>query len=378
MDQNILIITGEPSGDIRAGELLGELKKLLPDTVFWGIGGDSMRENGVELIEHVKNLSMVGVLEVLKKIPRIFSQYRNVTKNIKERKPDFAILIDYPGFNLKIAKFLKKENVPVIYYIIPQVWAWGAGRVKLLKRFTDKILVLFDFEKKFLSDHDTDSEFVGHPLVDKVPSQPAVEAENKDLTIALLPGSRENEIKHIFPVILDAAETIKDHGKNARFTLAENSNIDKKLYDLVLEQHPRLDIERISDNTIGALAKADLAIVTSGTATLETAIMEKPMVVVYRAARLTAFLARKFVKGVFVLGLVNIISGKEIVPEVLQERLTPEILADEVMKIIDNPSRTQEIKNDLRKVKQSLGEKGASLRAAKAIKDFVENHSKNP
>lgn len=371
MNSNILIIAGEPSGDMRAGELLKELKSLLPGVSFWGIGGDCMKRKGVDLIEHVSNLSIVGVWEAIRNLGKIRRQYKNLTDSIQKRKPAMAILVDYPGFNLKIAGFLHRMNIPVIYYIIPQVWAWGEGRIRSIKERVDKALVLFRFEEKLLNESGINCKFVGHPVVDTAPLSIADRDEEEDLIIALLPGSRESEILNIFPVMLDAAENVRKKLKNVSFVVAENSNVDKALYDSAISGHKDLNILRVTDNTWDCLNKCDFAVVTSGTATLETAIMEKPMVIVYRAAALTIMLARCFVK-IPLVGLANIVAGREVVPELIQEDATPERLTQEVLEITGDSSRMARIKNELRKIKILLGEKGAAKRAAKEIHDFIK------
>ncbi len=376
MKKNILIIAGEPSGDMRGGEVLGELKKLLPDVSFWGIGGDRMEREGVELIEHVRKLSIVGVWEAVKKLSIIREQYRNVIDNVRKRKPTLAILVDYPGFNLKLARFLHRSNIPVVYYIVPQVWAWGSWRIRSLKNYVDKALVLFDFEQRLLKEHGIDCEFVGHPLVDKAPSpitpdHPSTSLGTGELTIALLPGSRESEILNMLPTMLDAAEKIRECREDARFIVAENSNVGRALYDSALARHGGLSISRLTDDTFACLDRCDFAIVTSGTATLETAIMEKPMVIVYRTSPLTYVLARAFKRTPFI-GLANIIAGKEIAPELLQKDLTPEKLSGKTLEIINDDSRMRQATEELRKVKHSLGEKGASRRAAEAISRLVD------
>ncbi|MFC1570159.1 lipid-A-disaccharide synthase [Candidatus Omnitrophota bacterium] len=374
---NILIVSGEPSGDMRGAELMQQMKILLPDAKVWGIGGDLMEAQGADLVEHIRNLSMVGLMEIIRKLPRIHGQYKRLTENIRKRKPDIAILIDYPGFNLKVAKFLKGQGIPVVYYIIPQVWAWGKGRIELLKRFVDRALVLFDFEEKLLSDNGIDCQFVGHPLVDQADlnkTKKAKESSEKNFTIALLPGSRKHEIDHMFPVMLEAARKIKEELPLTKFVVAENSNIDKSLYDACIEAHPELDVSRIQDNTLEALDECDFAIVTSGTATLETAIKEKPMVIVYKAAFIT-YIIWHFVKLLPFLGLANIVAKEEVVPEVLQGNFTPENLSLKVLEMIKDPERMELTREKLRGIKHSLGEKGAAQRAAEEVYKFIEEKS---
>lgn len=370
MNNNILIIAGEASGDVRGSELLRELVPLLQGTRFWGVGGDRMQAEGVELIEHIRDLSMVGAVEVLKKLPHIHAHYRNITSQVLKRKPDLAILIDYPGFNLKVAKFLKKQGIPVIYYIIPQVWAWGAWRIKAIKERVSKALVLFDFEESLLKASGVDCEFVGHPLVDEAPPA-SVHSGEKDATIALLPGSRNSEINAMLPVMLEAAEMIISERDNTRFVIAESSNIGKDTYDEMISRHGELDIERVTNDTFGCLDRCDLAIVTSGTATLETAVMERPMVITYKVSPVTAFIARRL-KTVPFLGLVNIIAGEEVVPELIQEDATSEKLSGKALEILGDISMMESMKKELREVKHHLGEKGAAKRAALAVKNFID------
>jgi lipid-A-disaccharide synthase len=370
MNRNILIIAGEASGDVRGSELLKELAPLLGGTHFWGIGGDRMKAEGLELIEHIRDLSMVGVVEILKKLPHIHAHYRNITSQVIERKPDLAILIDYPGFNLKVAKFLKKQGIPVIYYIIPQVWAWGPWRIKAIKERVSKALVLFDFEERLLKESGVDCEFVGHPLVDEAP--PASDHSGKqDLTVALLPGSRNSEINAILPVMLDAAEKIRLARSDTRFMIAESPNIQKDTYDAMLSRHENLAVERVTNDTFGCLSRCDFAIVTSGTATLETAVMERPMVITYKVSPVTAFIAR-LLQTVPFLGLVNIIAGEEVAPELIQEDATSEKLSSKALEILSDSSTMEDMKKELREVKHHLGEKGAAKRAALAVKNFID------
>jgi len=372
---NILIVAGEPSGDMRAGELFKDLTDSLPGASFWGIGGDNMLEHGVELIEHIRDLSVAGVWEAIKNYPKIRAQYRNCVENIRQRRPAAAILIDYPGFNLRLAKYLHKENIPVIYYVIPQVWAWGRNRTKLLKRYVDKIIVLFEFEKRFLKNHGIDAEFVGHPLVENIPESSPPEKSRPGFTLALVPGSREAEIKRIFPTILDTAEMIHRDRGDIDFILAESSNVDGSLYDSILSEHAGLDVRRVKDDTMQTLALSDFAIVTSGTATLETALMEKPMIITYITSSLTAVLFRLFVRTPY-LGIVNIIAGKEVAPEFLQGDAVPERMSKKTLEMISNAELLGQIKDELKKVKTAVGEKGAPKRAAEVMAKFIEEKTR--
>ncbi|MFH1798156.1 MAG: lipid-A-disaccharide synthase [Candidatus Omnitrophota bacterium] len=371
---NLLIIAGEPSGDAHGASLLKELKILLPNSRFWGIGGNCMEQEGFLLVEHIRNLSIIGVWEALKNLPKIYAQYKKIASAVDENKPKAAILIDYPGFNLKIAKLLTRKKIPVFYYIIPQVWVWGKNRIHLLRKFTDKCLVLFKFEEELLLSVGIDCEFVGHPLMDKIDSRPAGndrEGENNGAnTIALLPGSRKSEIQKLLPVMLDSAEKIRMSQKDISFISAENSNIDPALYDSFLSSYSHLSIKRVKDNTLEALRQCDFAIVASGTATLETAAMEKPMLIIYRSSAFTTLAFRLFIRLPFV-GLVNIIAGKEVCPELLQEHAVPEEIAAKTLEILTDQTQMENTKKKLREIRDSLGGAGASKRAAVVIQEFL-------
>jgi len=364
MKNNILIIAGEPSGEIRGSELIRELKKLLPEASFWGIGGDNMEKLGVELIGHIRDFSIVGIWGVIKNLGKIRKQFRAVTSEAEKRGPSLAILIDYPGFNLRLAEILTNKGIPVVYYVIPQVWAWGAHRVKTLKKYVAKAIVLFGFEKPFLEGKGVNSVFVGHPLLDACPILKT--DARTGMTIALLPGSRKNEIKSLFPPILEAARVISRKLKNVSFVLAKSSNIPEVMYEKELSKYRDLAVSCFKDSTFDALNNSDFAIVASGTATLETAIMEKPMVIIYKSTIITYLLARRIMRIRF-LGLANLIAGREIVPECLQNDATGEKIAGKLLEIIEDPSLAAKTRQELRKVKAALGEKGAARRAAEEV-----------
>ena len=376
MKKTVFIIAGEASGDVRGSELVSEIGKISPEVSFWGVGGDAMAASGVELIEHIRNLSIVGVWEALRSVFKIKRQYDHITAHILKRKPDLAVLIDYPGFNLKLASFLKKNDIPVIYYIIPQVWAWGKGRIGLIERFVDKALVLFDFEEKLLREHGIDCDLVGHPLVDQIPEyapecQSVQVSECQGLTIALLPGSRKSEISVLLPIMLETAHQLTSKIMNVRFVLARTSSLDRSLYDKFIGKYPSLNITSVTDDTAGTLNKSAFAMVTSGTATLETALCGVPMIIVYKGSFITYLAFKLFVRIPFI-GLANIIAGKEIAPEFLQNKAVPDKLCETIYIMLNDHKRLLSIRNDLREVRISLGEKGAAGRAAKKICAFLQ------
>jgi len=381
MNKNIFIVAGEASGDIHAARVIRYLKVLLPDAKLWGVGGNNMEDEGVELIEHVENMSLIGLWEILKSLKTIWLQFSKITKAVETRKPDFAILIDYPGFNMLLARKLSKLGVPVIYYIVPQFWAWGSGRIKKIKKFVDKALTIFKFEEEMLSCRDINAEFVGHPLVDHfaehteapLPYTSASEVDSPapgDPIIALLPGSRKSEITQLLPLMLEASEQIQRIKQNVYFVIAENSNMPEELYSLHINDYKSLKLLRIKDDTINVLKNADMALVASGTATLESALCNTPLIITYKISPATYYLAKAFMK-ISYFGLVNIISEAQIVPELIQADATSSKLAAAVIDWLDNPSRMEEIKINLKKVAESLGEKGASKAAAEAIYRFA-------
>lgn len=373
MDKKTILITaGETSGDIHAANLIRNLKKIYPGVRFVGIGGNRMEEEGVELLERMERLSIIGIAEIFPKLGLIIRTYKKIIRRAQKEKPDLVILVDYPGFNLTLAKKLKKMGVKVIYYITPQVWAWGKSRINLIKKYVDKALVIFKFEEDLFRKHGVDATFVGHPLLDREATtglnKKSLALDEGKLLIALLPGSRHSEVKNMLPAMLAAAKLIQQK-KDVQFILLKSSSVDEAVYRNILEKTD-IRIAEIKDNTYGCLELADFVFTSSGTATLECAIMERPMLIIYKTSFLTALLFRMFAKTRFI-GLVNIIAKRQIAPEVLQYDTTPKRLANEILAIISSKEKTAEQTSALRWVKHSLGTQGASLRAARVIKDFI-------
>ncbi|MBF0216143.1 MAG: lipid-A-disaccharide synthase [Candidatus Omnitrophica bacterium] len=370
--KNIFIIAGEPSGDVRGAELLAQLKRLLPGYKFWGIGGDNMQREGCELIEHIGNFSVIGVSEALKGLKKIFAQLEMCRSLAAEREPSASILIDYPGFNLKLAKLFRGMNIPVVYYIIPQVWAWGEWRVKDLARYADRLLVLFKFEKNFLAARGVDSAFVGHPLVESVSSFSQFPAsKKKGLAVALLPGSRKSEVTKLLPILLASSRIISERtGKDVSFILAENSNVDAKIYDGILWGFPGMNITRVKDDTLKALSLADYAVVASGTATLETALMLKPFVIVYKSSLLTAVMARLVLRFNYI-GLANVVAGRKIIPEYLEYLAHPKLIAGGILRLMTDDTARLKMIEELKGLKETLGPPGAAERAAREVMSVI-------
>jgi len=367
--KKIIIVAGEASGDLHAANLVRAIRDIQPEVKFYGLGGNKMQVAGVELFYDLTRLSVVGFSEVIKHLKTIRRIFKQLLKNIDEIKPDAAILVDYPGFNLRLAKELKKRNIKVIYYISPQIWAWGLNRVHLIKRVVDKMIVILKFEEGLYKKYGVDVSFVGHPLLDivkptasKVEFLKSVGLDINKTTIALLPGSRHKEVEGLLPIMLRAAQIIRLRYPLTQFLLLKSSTVNEEIFRKILAS-TNLSLTAVIDQTYNGLNASEFAIVTSGTATLETAILQVPMVIIYRVSFLTWLFIRKMLKIPYI-GLVNVVVGKKIVPECLQYEATPEIIAKNILEIMESPERLSATKNELIKLGRSLGENGASNRAA--------------
>jgi lipid-A-disaccharide synthase len=370
--RKILIVSGEPSGDLHASNLVKDLKALRPDLAFFGLGGSLSAGAGVDIISDMSGLALVGVAEVVKNILAVGDVYKKLLARIDSERPDLAILVDYPGFNLRLAKELKRRSIPVAYYISPQVWAWGMERIETIKKCVEKIIVFFRFEEELYKKRGIDVEFVGHPLVDtvKVMSQKTDTLEryglSKDkVTVALLPGSRRMEVGNLLPVMLSASKIIRWARGKTQFVVARHPDLPEEIFAEVIRSS-RLDAVVATGDTYNVLAAADFAIVASGTATLETAMIGTPFVIVYKAHLLT-YLAYLAVSRTPFLGLVNIIAGKAVVPELLQYNAVPRKIAEAALSIMSDEAAKETMRKDLTAVAALLGSPGASLRAASAI-----------
>lgn len=373
-EKHVLIVAGEASGDLH-GSLLVKALKEYGDLKFSGIGGDEMQGAGVNLIAHVSHLAVVGLTEVFSRLPVILQVRRKLIRFLKEEKPPLVILIDYPEFNIPLAKIAKSLNTKVFYYISPQVWAWRTYRIKKIKKYVDKMAVIFPFEEEFYARYGVEATFVGHPLLDivKTPSNPKEIIKRHGLqenrkTIALLPGSRESEIKRILPVMMDAARILKSKTNSLQLLLSPASTLPLNIFAEMISSSG-VKIEIVKD-TYDAIGISDVVIVASGTATLETALMEKPMVIVYKVSPLTYLVGRLLV-NVDHIGIVNIIAGKTVVPELIQNRAKAENIARETMNILMDTEYRGWIIKELSKIKEKLGRPGAAARAASLIHEML-------
>ena len=378
----ILISAGEASGEMYGAQLIEALRKIDPSIEFFGVGGERMRALGCDTVVEAKDLSVVGITEILSHLPKIWGLFHKLIVEADKRKPDLAIVIDSPAFNWRVARQMHKRGVPVVYYVCPQFWAWRQGRVRLLRKYVDKALVIFPFEEKFYRDRGVDAEFVGHPLAEL--PRPAISREDYaaqhklDPTkqwITLMPGSRVKEVHMNLPGILDAARVL---GEQCEFILPVAYTLDSGLVQGVVESHPSKPAkggaasDRVQEKTtphlvheaLPALAHSRAGIVASGTATVEAAMMETPFVMVYRVNPLTYLLGRSTVK-VPHFAMVNLIAGEQVVPELVQGNFTPEKVAAEMNQIVPDGTPREEMLEGLRRVKgKLLGEGSGSTRPA--------------
>jgi lipid-A-disaccharide synthase len=370
--KRILIIAGDPSGDLHGAGVIDELRRLIPDVELYGIGGDRMKNAGMELMYNMNDLSFMGFVEVLKHLPFIRQVEKKLGEFLDSRRPDLVLLIDYPGFNLRFARRVKEKKIPVMYYIGPQVWAWGKHRLKKMKKFIDTMLVIFPFEKELYEKERIPVKFVGHPLLDVM----YVRATQSDFfseydldtgkkLLGLFPGSREQEIDRMLPVMLDAARRVQQHF-DIQIAVGKAPNLPIECYHRYLHSEFDGDIRLVEDATYELMKYSDAAIVTSGTATLETACFETPMVVVYKASPISYFIGRMLV-SVKSIGLVNIVAGKMIVPELIQHHANAEEIASRIRQYFEKPLFAADVRNELSKVKGKLGHPGAARRVAETL-----------
>lgn len=369
---NLLVIAGEVSGDMHAARVIEAFRARRPDVAVWGIGGDGLAALGVELFQHTRDMAVLGLVEVLKRYGFFRRVFAGILREVDRRKPQAALLIDYPGFNLRLAAELKKRGVKVIYYVCPQVWAWHRSRIPKMARIIDKLLVIFPFEVEVFKGTGLDVRFVGHPLVEQAKAVLALAEEPLpwpgSLRVAMLPGSRRQELERILPDLLAAAALLERQRPEAGFILPaatpEMESLAIRMIKAAAAKPARIAI--VSGKTREILRQARAAWVASGTATLETALMECPMVVVYRTAAMTYHVGKRLVR-VPHLGMVNLLAGRELCPELIQDAVTPENLVRAITPLLDDTPAREQMVRGLLEVKASLGEGGAAHRVAAVL-----------
>ncbi len=361
------IIAGEASGDLHASNLMRELKILEPTSEFAGFGGDLMVEQGLHLIKHYRELDFMGFIEVIKNLRTIFKNIDLCKASIAAYKPDVLILIDYPGFNLRIAPFAKELGIKVVYYISPQIWAWKQDRVHKIKKCVDRMMVILPFEKSFYKRFDMDVDFVGHPLLDAIENDSLIAADgdfkakhqlDQRPIVALLPGSRKQEISAKLPVMLKMIQEFPEH----QFVIAKAKSQSDEFFKEMCKGYK---VTVVNNDTYSLLKQATAACVTSGTATLETALFEVPEVVCYKGSRISYHIAKRLIKVKYI-SLVNLIMDREVVKELIQEDFNAKNLKRELSRLLD-PTMAGELKEKYKDLKQQLGGGGASTRAAEIV-----------
>jgi lipid-A-disaccharide synthase len=377
---NYYIIAGEASGDLHASNLMSELKKLDSQAEFRCWGGDLMQQEGGILVKHYRDLAFMGFTEVVMNLRTILKNISFCKDDLLANRPDVLILVDYPGFNLRIAEFAKANGIKVFYYISPQVWAWKQSRVEKIKRFVDRMFVILPFEKDFYNKFNYRVDFVGHPLLDAIEEQQSRPPEEKNQwlkknnlllkpVIALLPGSRRQEIATMLPLMLNMVNAFPEY----QFVIAAAPSVPETFYYSQINScMPSVEkkISMLRDETYSLLSHSEAALVTSGTATLEAALFEVPEVVCYKGGKLSYMIARSLVKVKYI-SLVNLIMDKEVVKELIQGDLNHTNLENELKNIL-NPLTQERMKKDYKELKEMLGGKGASAKAAQLMIQYLK------
>ena len=374
--KKVLIIAGEASGDLHGANLVRELKQQDPSLEVFGVGSRRMRDAGVTLLADAAEISVVGATEVLTHLGAIYHVYATLRQFLREERPDLVVLIDFPDFNILVGRKAKALGVPVLYYISPQVWAWRKGRARTIAKLVKAIMVLFPFEVDLYRVAGADVRFVGHPLVDVVRSDHTREQARELFglapgrrTVALLPGSRRKEIEHLLPDMLGAARILRERFPDLQIILPVAPTLSREEIEGQVEQSG-VPVRVVDGQVYDVLRASDAAIVASGTATLETGLMAVPMVIVYRVSRLSYLIGRMIV-DVKNIGLVNIVAGRTVVPELVQDEVSPERIADAVTPLLSDPERHRSVTGELLRVRSLLGEGGASRRAAAVVREFL-------
>lgn len=378
--KSLMVVAGETSGDMHAARIIGAVKERRPDIVFWGIGGDAMEERGVRLEEHVRDMDALGISEVLRKYFYFRRVFKRMLALAAERRPDAILLVDYPGFNLRFARSVKKLGVKVVYYVCPQVWAWRSSRIEKMARIIDRLLVIFPFEKDIFNGTDMNVDFVGHPLVDT--ARRLREGEQIELPwatdkrVALLPGSRRQEIERILPLMWTAAGILEQEDEDFSFIIATPSQEVSELVSQLLKglRGGPKRCEIVHGKTRHVLWQARAGMVASGTATIEATLMRCPMIIVYSVAKFTYWLGKRLIQ-VPHIGMVNIVAKRGLCPEFIQHEAIPERMAAALVRIVNEGRERDRMLAGLDGVAEQLGIDDGIERAAEALIEEVEAQS---
>ena len=370
----LLISCGEASGDLYGAELVRHLREQVPGLDAFGLGGDRLQAEGASLLAHVRDLAVVGLLEVVSHLRHLRAVFGRVLEEAERHRPDAAVLVDYPDFNLRLARALHRRGIPVIYYVSPQLWAWRRGRIHDIRASVARMLVIFPFEEALYRDAGVPVSFVGHPLVSLVhpPADPVTLRRELGLdperpVVALLPGSRAKEVAHNLPPMAASVDALAAARPELQFVAAVAASLDPTLIRRGLGDRP---VTIVHDRTHAALSAATAAIVASGTATVEAALLGAPMVVVYRLSPWTYRLGRRFVRVPY-YAMVNLIGGRRVVPELIQGDFTADRVLGEIVPLLDDTETRRQMQRDLHEVREKLGAPGASARAAAVVAPYL-------
>jgi lipid-A-disaccharide synthase len=375
--KKILLVAGEVSGDLHGSHLIEAIQRIDPEIQFFGLGGEGLERAGMKLLYHSQSLSVVGITEVLLKLRPILKALRGLKESLDREKPGLVILIDFPDFNLRLAKIAHRRGIPILYYISPQVWAWRPKRIKLIARLVRKMIVLFPFEVPFYEAAGVDVEWIGHPLLDIV--KPTLSQEKafqqfgldpKRRTVALLPGSRMHEVERLLPPLLASACLLRKEIPDLQFVIPLAPGIPKTILSSWME-NISVPVKVVEGFTYDVMNLSELLIAASGTATLEGAILGKPMVIIYKVSLPSYWIARALIR-VDHIGLVNLVAEKEIAPELIQKDVNPRRIADEAFRILRDPILSRKMVESMGEVRQKLGEPGAAQRAAHIVLSLMK------
>jgi lipid-A-disaccharide synthase len=372
--KKILLVAGEVSGDLHGSHLVEAIQRIEPEVQFFGVGGEGLERRGMRILYRTHSLSVVGITEVFVKLRTILKALRGLKKSLKREKPDLVILIDFPDFNLRLAKIAHRRGIPILYYISPQVWAWRPNRIKSIARLVKKMIVLFPFEVSLYEAAGVDVEWVGHPLLDIV--KPILSKEEafqqfgldpKRRTIGLLPGSRVHEVERLLPPLLASAHLLQKEIPDLQFIIPLASGIPKTTLLSYIKNTP---VKVVENYTYDVMNLSELLITASGTATLEGAILGKPMIIIYQVSWPSYWIGRALIR-VDHIGLVNLVAEKEIAPELIQKDVHPQRIADEALRILRDPILSRKMADSMGEVRQRLGEPGAAQRAARIVTSLL-------
>ena len=374
--KKILLVAGEVSGDLHGSHLVEAIQRIEPEVQFSGVGGEGLERRGVKLLYSAHSLSVVGITEVFVKLRTILKALRGLKRSLEREKPDLVILIDFPEFNLRLAKIAHRRGIPILYYISPQVWAWRPKRIRLIAQLVRKMVVLFPFEVPLYEAAGVDVEWVGHPLLDIVkPTLPKEKAyqqfglDPKQRTIGLLPGSRSHEVERLLPPLLASAHLLQKEIPDLQFVIPLAPGLPKTILSSRMK-NISVPVKVVEGFTYDVMNLSDLLITASGTATLEGAILGKPMIIIYKVSFPSYWIGRALIR-VDHIGLVNLVAEKEIAPELIQKDVHPQRIADEALRILRDPILSRKMSESMGEVCQKLGKPGAAQRAARIVTSLL-------